>query len=269
MLREAGGREGAIKPWETRRLRSLWDMLTLNAADFMHLLQVLFTSEAEVGATSGPLPGDGSYQQTAADTIRNHCAELHLPITKSSAQYIEVAKTSEALSAAFLHVKRNMHHELLERLFFEPDHRFKGYFQQDQLFGPEVFKAFPAANNDIYEAGTCLALERGTACVMHLMRVVEVGLSALAAALKVEKQNDWGAYLREIDKELERRYKTSGARSPDEQFYAEAGVVFDRMRRAWRNPTMHVENSYSPERAEEILQAVKSFMSHLATRLGG
>jgi hypothetical protein len=140
-------------------------------------------------------------------------------------------------------------------------------YNQPAIFGDEVFKAFGSANEDISEAGTCLALDRGTACVMHLMRVLEVGLAVLATALRVKKQNDWGAYLREIDKELAVRSRAAGARSPDEQFYAEAAESLDNMRRAWRNPTMHPEKTYTPERAEEILLSVRSFMRHLATKL--
>src|SRR5205085_4966881 len=45
------------------------------------------------------------------------------------------------------------------------------YFNQITPFGEEVFNCFASANDDIYEAGMCLALDRGTACVMHLMRV--------------------------------------------------------------------------------------------------
>jgi hypothetical protein len=141
------------------------------------------------------------------------------------------------------------------------------FYKQSAIFGDEVFKAFGSANEDISEAGTCLALDRGTACVMHLMRVIEVGLSALANAVGVNKQNDWGSYLREIDSELGKRAKAAGARSPDEQFFAEAATAIDNMRRAWRNPTMHPEKTYSPERAEEILNSVRTFMRHMATKL--
>lgn len=118
-----------------------------------------------------------------------------------------------------------------------------------------------------YEAAKCLALERSTACVMHLMRVGEAGLAALAVALGVTPQNDWGRYLKKIEEELERRYKTAGARSEGEMFYAEAAAAFDRVRRAWRNPTMHVDKSYSVERAADIFESVKSFMRHLSVRL--
>ncbi len=75
------------------------------------------------------------------------------------------------------------------------------------------------------------------------------------------------AYLREIDIKLRQRMATSGARTSEEQFYAEAHITFDAVRRAWRNPTMHVDKTYTPERAEEILTSVRSFMRHLATWL--
>jgi hypothetical protein len=135
------------------------------------------------------------------------------------------------------------------------------------LFGKNVFDAFPSANEDIAEAGACLALGRGTACVMHLMRSCEVGLRALGKAIGIGKQNDWGSYLREIPKELEKRAKASGTRTADEQFYSEAAASFDHLKRAWRNPTMHVDRAYSPERAEEIFFAVRSIMRLLATRI--
>lgn len=134
-------------------------------------------------------------------------------------------------------------------------------------FGNEVFDAFSSANDDIAESAQCLALDRGTACVMHLMRAAEVALKALGKALGVGAQSNWGSYLREIEKELARRAKQSGARTADEQFYSEAAISFDHLKRAWRNPTMHVERTYSPERASEIFEAVRSLMRHLASRI--
>jgi hypothetical protein len=102
---------------------------------------------------------------------------------------------------------------------------------------------------------------------MHLNRAVEVGLSALAKRGGVEKQNDWGTYLRKIDSAIQEKSKNGGARSEDEQFYSEAAIRFDQMRKAWRNPTMHPEKSYSIERATEIRGAVRSFFIHLATKV--
>lgn len=244
-------------------------MLTLNAARFMNLMMHLRTIQyVAYGADDVPIDAESKKSIAQYTTgMRALCQELHLPTSDDLATYLDTSRNWGMFRSSLAALEKAIHAELKQRLFFEPDARFKPHFKNDQLFGPEVFKAFPSANDDIYEAGMCLALERGTACVMHLMRVVESGLKVLAKALGVGAQNDWGSYLREIDKELVKRYKTSGARTPDEMFYAEVAADIDRVRRAWRNPTMHVENSYSPDRAEEILGAVKSLMTHLATRL--
>jgi hypothetical protein len=156
-------------------------------------------------------------------------------------------------------------------MMIEPDH--VKYVENSQFFDPidpsqnKVSVQFPSAAEDIAESGKCLGCGRATACVMHLLRVMESGLKALAKDVGVGPQNDWGKYLDGINKELQHRLAASGARTPDERFYSEAHVTFDGVRRAWRNPTMHVDKTYTVEHAEEILIATRSFMRHLATRI--
>lgn len=53
------------------------------------------------------------------------------------------------------------------------------YYQQEQLFGSEVFESFPSARYDVGEAGNCYVLGRHTACVFHCMRILEKGLHAI------------------------------------------------------------------------------------------
>ena len=177
------------------------------------------------------------------------------------------AETVERAYESVRQLKNTIMIELQGRQFYGPLSRYLQYYGQSALFGGDVFNKFSTANDDIYEAGMCLALERSTACVMHLMRFLEVGLAALAGQLGIANQNDWGAYIREIQISLDKKAKSSGSRSPDEQFYAESAASFDRLRRAFRNPTMHADRTYSQERAEEILLATKSFMTLLATRI--
>jgi hypothetical protein len=140
------------------------------------------------------------------------------------------------------------------------------YESSEPPFG-KAHSSFPSASEDMYEATKCLALGRSTACVMHLMRVVEAGLKCLAGTLQVPEQADWGGYLRKIEEELDARIKKAGKRTPDEQFFAEAKAMINNVRLAWRNPTMHIATTYTPERANEILQAVRALMSHLASKL--
>jgi hypothetical protein len=200
--------------------------------------------------------------------MQEFAQSLELPVTETTARnMVARADTPEKLRAAMKQLGDTLFMELDNRKFYGPLEKFTKYFEQTNLFGNEVFNAFPSATDDIQESGTCLALERATACVMHLNRALECCLAALAKTVGVTKQNDWGGYIREIDKELNARVKAAGARSPDEQFYAEASANFDRLRRAYRNPTMHPEKTYSQDQAEDVLLATKAFMIHLAARI--
>ncbi len=203
--------------------------------------------------------------------------ECGLPSTAD--QFVRIAKvardgsTSSQINQLGAEMINRLQDECRRHLVMVIEKDYAKYFSNAQFFDaddPAVNKVsmqFSTANEDIAEAGKCLACGRATACVMHLNRVMEVGLKALAAAGGVGPQNNWGKYLSEIEQELQRRMKASGARTADEQFYAEAHAMFDSVRRAWRNPTMHVAKTYTEERAEEILIAVRSFMRHLATKL--
>jgi hypothetical protein len=263
------GQLGTPKHRNTRPLWSLWDMLTLDAKTFVSLFHNLIATELEVRGKKGHLPlGVKMTLVTGAQNIANELRALDLPHSvQVTEQMLSNCQSTDDLHRGIEQLINSLALELNGRKFYGPLRKYEQYFEQPKLFGDEVFTKFSSANNDIFEAGTCLALERGTACVMHLMRVVEAGLKALAKALGVGVQNDWGAYLREVDGELGKRIKASGKRTADEQFYAEARVTIDGIRIAWRNPTMHIENNYSPERAEGMLIAVRSLMQHLATRL--
>lgn len=207
------------------------------------------------------------------ERLRDECTKLRLKASYASVHRIlETLDDPKGVWRAMADDATDLESRIIDELkyttCFAIEGRAETLFRADQLFGKEVADHFPEAGEDIAEAGKCLALDRGTACVMHLQRVLECGLDALGKAVGVVKPlRDWGKHVDEIAKELERRFKASGARTPDEQFYAEAYVTFDAIRRAWRNPSMHVEKTHTPDQAEAIFVAAKTFMQHLATRL--
>jgi len=244
-------------------------MIVLRPIEIMNILQNAIATEFTARNHSGTFPAAlVEALQNAAKSIQEFAQNLELPVTEATARnMVARADTPEKLRRAMTQLGDTLFMELDNRKFYGPLEKFTKYFEHQQLFGDEVFNAFPSANDDIYEAGTCLALERATACVMHLNRALECCLAALAKAVGIPKQNDWGSYVREMSKGLDARAKAAGARSADEQFYAEAAANFDRLRRAYRNPTMHPEKIYSQDQAEEVLLASKAFMVHLATRL--
>jgi hypothetical protein len=272
--------EVGAPPWiaNPNQLVSWWDM-----KDFpiLNLLQLVRAFEEGVHRSAD------DERQVDAETVKEsvvgldqriaECMECSLPSTadgfKRMKDSLEGGTTWKGMGVIATEVMNRLEDECRRKIVMAIDPDNVKYFSNAQFFdskdatAKKVSVEFPSANEDIAEAGKCLACGRSTACVMHLNRVAEVGLRALAKALNVPEQNDWGKYLQGIDTELQKRMKSSGVRTSDEQFYAEASITFDGVRRAWRNPTMHVDKTYTSERAEEILVAVRSFMRHLATKL--
>lgn len=243
-------------------------MVTLEARPFLNLLFAMVNLEQRLSIDQGLFDRNmASFLQQVSLDLAEQCEKLRLQVAAEGAKGIPSTRSSDELQRAVAFVRDAITIGLNHRKFFEPEPQYARYFENPKLFGDQVFAAFPSATDDIAEAGTCLALERATACVMHLMRASEVALKALANSVGAGRQSDWGGYIREIYKELEKQVKAAGAATSDHQFYAEAAAQIDNVKRARRNPSMHVDKSYSQPRAEEILLATKSLMSHLATKI--
>ena len=144
-----------------------------------------------------------------------------------------------------------------------------GIYDKKHLFGDEVFSKFPSVNADISEAGKCLALDRGTACVFHLMRVVEVGLDALAKRLRIPPQNNWGQYLRRIAESLDAKKKPLPKWvKRNESFFRDSAMIIAGIKDKWRNPCVHrINEHYTPNQAEDVFDEIKKLMVHLSTKL--
>ncbi|MGD0221413.1 MAG: hypothetical protein ABSF71_03680 [Terriglobia bacterium] len=222
----------------------------------------------------GPMPD--SYRQSLtewSDTMVGNCHSLRLSQSfRQAKRIIECLSTQQVSIRQFLEMQRNLYDrivdELQERVTIQIESPRANFYNDPAAFGQNVFNAFPSAHEDIAEAAKCLALDRATACVMHLCRAVEVGLKVLAVKeLNLPVRNNWGRQLDDIQKELTARYRASGTRTADEAFYSEVAAQIGHIKTAWRNPTMHVERTYTYERAEEIFVAVRSFMNHLARRI--
>lgn len=156
--------------------------------------------------------------------------------------------------------------EMEARLLFAFPASSARYFSTDPLFGELVEDAFPDVAYDVAEAGKCRALGRWTATVMHLMRVLESGLDALAKHLDVPSGENWNSVLGAIEGKLrEVRRKVDGR--DEEQWAAEAGVHLRFIKNAWRNHAMHPLERYDEERAAQIFENTRSFMQHLAGKL--
>lgn len=169
------------------------------------------------------------------------------------------------LFACLAELKNRLEDEAKEVVFIRLRPEVVRYYEAPKLFGEAVSNRFPQAIDDIEEAGKCLALARGTACVLHTMRILEVGLRALGKALNIPYAPSWESYLRQISDNIGKKHKNKTAKwKKEEKFYRDISGDFLTIKQAWRNPTMHVDRKYSQDEATQIFEAAKLLMQRLA-----
>jgi hypothetical protein len=144
---------------------------------------------------------------------------------------------------------------------------------KNPLFGTPFETKFPASGVfELDEAAKCLALGRPTAAVFHLMRVMEVGISAIRLCLGIPDplkpaERNWGFILKAIRAGIDAKWPNSIARQHgDGELFDSLYASLDAVKNPWRNTTMHVEGKKTETEAEHIFVAVKSFMMRLADR---
>jgi hypothetical protein len=259
------------------RLLSLLAMFEVHAIQYVNIGVAIQAISDNISVNLAPdekLSAAGSSSiVNALNTIVKYSKELNLAVSAGIAakflrDYAKTAPTYGQTREDIRSLKLSLDVELdTRKFFFVPPERSEYYsgdefFLVGKFFGKmepfqEVLKVFPSTGDDLVEAGNCLALDRPTACVFHLMRVMEVGLKAIAKALGFTYSSNWGKCLADIEKQGQRA----------EPFFIEAVAYLRSVKNAWRNPTMHIERIYSEQEAEHIFNAVQAFMQHLASRL--
>jgi hypothetical protein len=139
-----------------------------------------------------------------------------------------------------------------------------------------IVDRFPDALNDIEEAQKCFALSRYPASVFHSIQVIEAGLIELGTFIKVvDPKSGWTAVTNELKKiVLKKREELTDLEKQNFVFLEQTQGTTEALKNAWRNKVSHVHGKiilmtreFSPEIAEEILYASRSFMRGLATGL--
>jgi HEPN domain-containing protein len=126
-------------------------------------------------------------------------------------------------------------------------------------------RKLPRASEDIAEAGKCFALTRYTACVFHLMRVMELAVQELGKRLniKLTGEKNWQNILDEVNKALKALPAKTPAEKKKQARLAEASANLFNVKLAWRNPAMHPKRTYTEEEAERLMTGVKAFVRHI------
>ena len=174
-------------------------------------------------------------------------------------------RETEVGVALLVELETNLLAELNQGTFLALDSANGELFEQKDPFGDSVSALFPQATTDIYEGVRCLALERYTAAVFHLMRAAEHALRYLAAEVGIDKidEKDFG----QLVQETRVRHNALKSRDPEKKWTADALASLDLFKDAWRNPVSHArEDQYTEERARDVYNGTRAFMQSLTRR---
>ena len=155
--------------------------------------------------------------------------------------------------------------ELAQKVFLALDNDAAKLFVQLDPFGEAVSALFPQATTDIYEGARCIALERYTAAVFHLMRAAEHALRYLAAEVGVPdiETKDFG----QLVQETRAKHDVLKSRDPEKKWTADALATLDLFKDAWRNPVSHsLSDQYTEERATVVYSGARAFTQSLTRR---
>lgn len=257
-------------------------MITFKARDFFALSTFLKTVEHIV---ESPAEGTDVIAEkskvalcSSIDQMITICSEIGLELSVMQLHRLraEVNKPKakfQPLAEPLRQLEDRIRDELQLNLFMAIPRGNAEYYDKPSLFGQAVSDSFTEATYDISEAGSCYASGRNTACVMHLMRALEVALDAIGLGVGIsgtviDAQNSWERLLDRIRRQIETNDRSGDLTwSSKRQFFVDAQAHLYAVKNAWRNPSMHLEKKYDDKEALRIYNAVKDFMEHLATHL--
>ena len=257
-------------PWIYSRysLISWWQMEQFSAALFMYVSRHLADLRLTLGKISPEchLSGQDQGPYILVKGVLDHCQKLGLHISVRCAEDIardmERGTTVGEIIAALIELDNTIRREMSTHWFFHLEHHYAAFYKQTELFGVEVNNKFPQIAFDMVEAGNCCAMGRGTACVFHLMRIMEVGVQAFGTKLGVSlaHEKNWQNILDEANKAIR-------ALPPKDSMTVQLSRISSNLyavKLAWRNEVMHPNDTYTLEESENLITQVKSFMKELA-----
>ncbi len=247
-------------------------MLKFHAVRFIGIMDTIRTLEDVFGSVK------------QEDSIPPHIAEELAAMTESAHTLVSELGLAMSIVAAdrladelsggcdvrrlvelFRDLRRRIQDELDSRMVFivSQDHA-RYYDAAKPLAGSAIVDELPDTITDAVEAGNCFAVGRYTACVFHLMRVMEVCVKALGGQLGVSSADEktWQVVINDIRREVKSKYRDE--QGADRKTYEAILSHLESVKIAWRNPTMHPKNVYTEEDAETILEAVRIFTDALA-----
>jgi hypothetical protein len=260
-----------IPPWRVfpYSLLTWWEMEQFSAAVFYDFGSRLGGARKNLESGSEKTISKADWQKTSGyktlKRVRAQCEAIGLTISVLSVDKflkgVHGNLSTKRLSQALSEIENTIHSEMSVEQFFYMPRKQSDFYDQPELFGKKVDARFPKIQFDMIEAGNCFAMGRGTACVFHLMRIMETGVQEFGTALGVALtgQKNWHNILGEINKAIDLLPK-----NPKKVEMSQVSANLYSVKLAWRNEVMHPNDKYTLEEAKNLLGQVSLFMKQLA-----
>lgn len=262
------------QPWVSSpySLISWWDMEKFSAGAFYQIGEFLGkmeellsdntgTSEDRLGSINGrrnlEVEIAGIFDSCEAVDLKVSCICSDEFLARMEQEDFTIGEARRL----FEQLGNTIRREMQTVLFFHVPSSQAKFYANKELFGEEVSARFPNLQSDIEEAGNCLALGRSTACVFHLMRIMEAGTQAFGSLLGVTftENKNWQNILDESNKAIKAMPKGKEA----VELSQVASNLYS-VKVAWRNEVMHPKATYTPDEAEDVLRQVTGFVKSIA-----
>lgn len=262
-----------LPPWVSSpySLISRWDMEQFSAAQFYDFGSRLGSAKRHIDSGFDEIVPKQQWKKTQGYKtllkVRAQCKSIDLRLSVMSINKFLKSTgdrvSSKRLGQAITEIENTIHNEMSIVSFFYMPPRQADFYHQEELFGAQVNAKFPTIQYDMVEAGNCFAMGRSTACVFHLMRVMEVGVQEFGKKLGVPLANQkvWQVILNEINKAI--GLLPAKAAGTVEMTQVAANLYAVKL--AWRNEVMHPNDKYTLEEAKNLIGQVRIFMCQLAT----
>lgn len=184
--------------------------------------------------------------------------------------------TDDLQAVAVIAVAKEFYNSLLTELctalyVMVPASRKAFYNPSKPVFGAAVHARFPDAAWDVTEAVACLAFDRFTACVFHLMRALELALHDWTRELGVQQSSaieleNWKNILDAAKTRIDALAQQPKSPQKDAElaYFGETRAHFLSIKDAWRNHVAHARVTYDEAQAVSVLNHVNEFMNRLA-----
>lgn len=205
------------------------------------------------------------------EKLVDQCAKLPLTLsTRQGERMVDAFKNEKNLSPSEFSrmasdLRQRLEDELSQMLMLQVASKHSKLFGSQFPFAEPVSQKLPKAVEDIQEAAYCLCLERWTACVFHLMRVMEMCVQKLGdkAGVTLTHEKNWQNILDELNKAI----KTLDQKAESTKQLAASVAHLYNVKLVWRNEVMHPKETYTEQEAEDIFENVRIFTGHLIQML--